>query len=38
MKAARFHGDRPALTVEAMPDPVPLPGSAVVEVLACSGG
>ena len=34
MKAARFHGDRPALTVEAMPDPVPLPGSAVVEVLA----
>ena len=34
MKTARFHGDRPALTVEAMPDPVPLPGSAVVEVLA----
>lgn len=34
MKAARFHGDRPSLTVEAMADPMPLPGSAVVEVLA----
>ncbi len=34
MKAARFHGDQPCLTLETMPDPVPLPGSAVVDVLA----
>ena len=34
MKAARFHGDRPELVVEEVPDPRPLPGSAVVEVLA----
>ncbi len=35
MKAARFHGDRPHLVVEDTPDPVLLPGSAVVEVEAC---
>lgn len=34
MKAARFHGDRPELKVEEVSDPVPLPGSAVVEVRA----
>ena len=35
MKAALFHGDRPYLSVEDIADPAPLPGSAVVEVLAC---
>src|SRR5262249_60262542 len=35
MKAALFHGDRPSLSVEDIADPAPLPGSAVVEVLAC---
>jgi alcohol dehydrogenase len=35
MKAALFHGGRPSLSVEDIPDPAPLPGSAVVEVLAC---
>jgi D-arabinose 1-dehydrogenase-like Zn-dependent alcohol dehydrogenase len=35
MKAALFHEGRPWLSVEYIADPVPLPGSAVVEVLAC---
>src|SRR5262245_7410586 len=35
MKAALFHGDRPSLSVEDIDYPAPLPGSAVVEVLAC---
>ena len=32
MKAALFRGDRPALSIESIPDPKPLPGSAVVDV------
>jgi NADPH:quinone reductase-like Zn-dependent oxidoreductase len=35
MKAALFHSGRPSLSVEDIADPVLLPGSAVVEVLAC---
>jgi alcohol dehydrogenase len=35
MKAALFHAGRPSLSVEDIPDPVLLPASAVVEVLAC---
>jgi alcohol dehydrogenase len=32
MKAARFHGDRPQLTVEDVADPVLEPGCAIIEV------
>jgi D-arabinose 1-dehydrogenase-like Zn-dependent alcohol dehydrogenase len=35
MKAALFHNGQPSLSVEYIADPAPLPGSAVVEVLAC---
>src|SRR4029453_10912934 len=35
MKAALFHAGRPSFSVEDIPDPVLLPASAVVEVLAC---
>jgi alcohol dehydrogenase len=35
MKAALFHEGRPSLSVEDMADPALLPGSVVIEVLAC---
>jgi alcohol dehydrogenase len=35
MKAALFHGDRPFLSVEDIDEPELIPGSAVIEVLAC---
>jgi len=34
MKAALFRGDHPSLSIESIADPVPFPGSAVVDVLA----
>jgi hypothetical protein len=38
MKAALFHDGRPSLSVEDIADPIPLPGSAVVEVPAAPIG